>query len=269
MGKIAIGWSDWADNASLALIGNEGTGGAVAANLQTMQPRDLWQSTNLTNLHFELDRGSAQPWNAVALLFTNATSAATWRIRAADDQASLTDGTADYDSGTLTLRAAGADDTWDRPHGLLWVAAGVTRRWLRIDIADAANPDTVFRAGRLVIGNLWQPTRNAQYPRSVTPRDDSTRDRTDGGALIPTERGDPYLVADLRLDYMSEADALAEIFALRRLRGTRRDMLTVLDPEEGTYLHQGILYGLLTRDEPIVHAGFRRYQHRLQFEELT
>lgn len=267
MGNIAIGWSDWGDEASLETIGNEPGSGAVAAYLQTMQPQDVWQSTSLTSLYFELDRGSAQPWNAVALLFTNATAAATWRIRAAADQVSLTDGSEDYDSGSVTLLAAGSDATWDRSHGLLWMPAGVTSRWLRIDISDGANPAGYVRAGRLVVGNLWQPTRNAQYPIGWSHQDPSDLERTDGGALIPTAR-DVFLAADLRFDFLSEADAIEHLYEFRRLRGKRADLLAIADPDDDTYLQQHILYGLITRDDQLLHAGFRRYQHRLQLEEL-
>jgi hypothetical protein len=269
MGKVAMGWSDWGDAASLETIGNEPGSGAVAANLQTMQPTELWESTDLTNLHFELDRGSAEALNVVALLYTNASSGATWRIRAADDQASLTDGSADYDSGSITLRAAGADDTWERPHGVLWISAGITRRWLRIDITDGSNPDGVFRAGRLVIGDLWQPARNAQYPIAFGPVDDTQHKRTDGGSLIPIHRGDPYQVADLRFKFLNEAESLEHVHDFRRRRGRRYDMLVLLDPEDASYLQHRTLYGLITRDDALGHAGFQRFEHRVQINELT
>jgi hypothetical protein len=254
-------WSDLATlTASQALSTTPGT------NLQTMQPTDLWQSTNLTSVSLELDAGSALPFTLVALLYSNLTLAATWRIRSADTQGNLT-AAPDYDSGSVTAVAVGADTTWPRRHAVLWLdAAAETNRWVRIDLTDASNPDGFFRAGRLIVANAWQPSHNMQLPRSFGYLDASPRRKTLGQQTI-VRRLARQRVDDLELGYLTEAEVLADAFELDRLRGSSEDVLLITNPDEATYLHQKLCYGLLTT-ELIRQASFRDYRYRVRVEEL-
>lgn len=265
MGNIVIGRADWSRNATVIGAGSENPD-IPARNLLREQPTDIWESTGLADLWVEVDRGETAEWNTVALLFTNATSAATWRVRAADTQAGLTSGP-DYDSGSVQLWAPGASDAWPRRHSFLWAPAGVARRWLRVDVTDGSNPDGVFRAGVLFVAKLWQPSRNMQHPVTLGHIDPSPLSRAQGGPLMADARA-PYLSTEVTLDFLSEAEMLDNAFQLRRLAGSHEPVLTALNPDEDTRLHQQLVYGLITNNDLIRSAGFRRYQHVLAIEEM-
>lgn len=89
---------DWSDAATITT--NSAEAAAPVTNLQEMQPTDLWASqVGVTTPYLELDRGSAQPWNLVLLLFTNASNSGMFRVRSGPSQASVQGSSAPYDSG--------------------------------------------------------------------------------------------------------------------------------------------------------------------------
>jgi len=277
--NMLIGWSDWGDAATITDSSTETTG-FEATQVQATQPTDYWES-QANEPYLVLDRGSSQTFNVVALLFTNLPADSTWRIRAADDEASLTDGTETYDSGVIDFRVPGDDDTWDRHHGLHYISAGVTARWLRIDISPASvlsldfvsgaysltGYEGTLEAGRLIVGNLFQPNANDSYGRQFGPVDPSSVARSDTGALYADDRT-PYLAADITLGFLSEAEAYGTMFGILRRRGRRNDVLYVGDPAEDAYLMQQIIYGHIIQSRPIVLPQFDRYQVRLRIEEM-
>ncbi len=251
-------WSDLA-----TVTASSQLAAAPVTNLQRMQPTELFQAASSADFYLEADRGSAQPFNLVALLYTNVGASGTWRVRAADTQGALTSAP-NYDSGTVTFWASPNLDTWTRRHSLLWIPAGVTRRWVRIDVGSVGG---TFQGGRLYIGQAWQPTRNYQYPPGLGHVDLSRRDRANGLHLIPTPK--PTLVQqDLRLDFLSEAEMYANLFELRRLRGSTKDALVCLDPDDSAYRHQKMCYGLLTWTEQIRRPSFKRFAQSFVIEEL-
>lgn len=84
-----LAYPDWSDAATLT-ASNE-TAASPGTYLQRMQPSEVWRSTDLTSIYFELDRGvDWQRWNLVSLLWSNASEEALWRIRTANSQANLT-----------------------------------------------------------------------------------------------------------------------------------------------------------------------------------
>lgn len=281
MANMLIGWSDWGDEATITSQSAQ-TSGFPATQLQATQPTDYWEATGSESHFVVLDRGESATWNAVALLFTNAPTDSTWRIRGASTEAALTDGSALHDSGVLPFRVPGDDDTWDRHHGLHFVSAGVTCRWLRVDVylgatlaldfvADEysyAGPDAdgTLEAGRLVVGDLFQPAVNDAYGRTVGVADPSTVERSEGSALFSDAR-DPYLTASLNLQFFDDAEAFGEALTILRRRGRRRDVLWVGDPEAPAYLMQQLIYGRLGTIRPIALPNFGRYDLRVTIEE--
>ena len=279
MANLLIGWADWSDEAVIDEVSSE-VSGFPASQLQTPQPSDYWEAAG-GNVVLVLDRGSEQAFNVVSLLYTNAPADTVWRIRAANTKAELTKLSTIVDTGYVPFRVPGDDDTWDNHHGLRYVEGGAVARWLRIDIAIGATLDTnmvgqqyslagggtTFEAGRLVVGNLFQPNVNDSYGRGLGVSDPNVAQRTDGGALFSDNRA-PFLTATLVLDFMSRAEAFIEAHALLRRRGSRQDVLYVADPADPTYLRQGLIYGRMTRLLPITLPDIDRYQLRLSLEEM-
>lgn len=244
MANIIIAAPDWSDSATIVTTGNEDAA-APAANLQTLQPTHAYQSVDLTGLVLELDRGAAEPFNLVALLFANITAAGTWRVRAADTKANLTAGPG-YDSGTIGFWASPGLDQWTRTHSLLWIPAGVTERWLRIDIADGANPDGYINAGRLYVSNAFQPTEGFNWgkPISLVPAEQL---RAKPGEPPIANTGDNVPVADFTLSWLTEAEAEAGVDRLERFHQGRKDVLVCFNPDPASSRRsQDMIYGILS-----------------------
>ena len=75
--------SDWGDQATLT--GFTCAAERPLANLQRIQPSDQAQSLDLNGLTIDCDRGEGAGFNAVAMLFSNASRTATYRLRAGMD----------------------------------------------------------------------------------------------------------------------------------------------------------------------------------------
>lgn len=246
------------------------SGGTIAAslplaNLQAMQPGKVCRFTDLSGMHIVADLGAAQEVNQVWLGYTNATSAATWRVRGATSEANLT-ASPGYDSGSADIWPVSGLDDWDTVNGLRWLSTAQTYRWWRIDIADAANPDGYFDIGRLYIAKAWQ-AGGIQFGWSLGWLDDSEIERARGGQMHPVERPRRRELS-FTLHGKSEAQMYGDAFAIQRLRGRSRDVLVVRDPMQTTWLQHQTLYGLMTELRPIVNSTYKVFRQPYRVEEL-
>ena len=96
----------------------------------------------------KFDLGSALPIQFVALVGHNLTSAAVVHI-----QAHATDA---WSAPTIDVTLAYNADIL-----LYYWAANQSYRWWRFTFADAANPDGYIEVGHILIGDVWEPDRNA------------------------------------------------------------------------------------------------------------
>lgn len=239
-----------------------------AAELLTMQPTDKWRAA-LANAFVVVDLGSATVVRLVALLATNATAAATWRIRAATSEANLT-AAPGYDSTAIAFPIAGTLDAAliaaRRVHGVKWLgAAGQNFRWWRVDLIDAGNPDGYLEAGRLYLAAGFQPATNYQFGAGLEPVDNTEHRETMGGNTVPGGGSEPKRVLRLPLVFAALADYRA-LMDLARLRGHRRDVLVVLDPDAPAF--EGVLYCLARAWGPVPNTHHRWWQAAPEFVEL-
>ncbi len=246
------------------------TTGTVASslpltNLQAMQPEACCRFTSLSGMEITADLGAAAAIDTVWLGYTNATSAATWRVRAASSQAGLTSSPG-YDSGSVSVWPASGLDDWDKVGGLLWLSAAQTYRWWRIDIADAANPAGYFDIGRLYLADAWN-AGGIMFGWSIGFLDDSPVERARGGQMHPSERPRRREAA-FTLRGKSEADMYANAFALDQLRGRSKDVLAVRNPTQTTFLQHQTIYGLMTALRPIVNTTYNVFRKQYRIEEL-
>jgi hypothetical protein len=243
---------------TLLAAGNN-PGATPASNLALMQPGDMWQSSNLTSLYFEVDLGSAQAINLVALLFTNLTAAATWQVRGATSQANLT-AAPGYNSGAISFRAETASAE-TRLHGYLFLSTAQNYRYWRVDLTDAANPATFVNAGRLVISSAWQSSRFQRKGEAITVTDTSKITRMTGGQAIPT----PYPVLmgrDFTIPYLTEDEMYAQVYELARLRGTSKEALVIMDPAATTHQQKKMIYGLFASGVQISRPELKLFEQR-------
>lgn len=260
MGNPVIASPAFVDAATLT-AGSEAAGMEVEY-LQTDQPSERWRSAGLSNLYIEVDLGAAQAINALILHDHNLTSAATWRIRGATSQANLT-AAPGYDTGATFISVwpatgrpvtAGAKG-WAGPlfsmHWLLDGGPGAqTYRWWRIDLADAANPDGYVEAGRLIVDDAWQSSEAMEYDWSLTPLDDSPKERTEGGQIYPTPRPRSWRLA-FTLSFLDEDEAYDNALAIAHGHGVSKPLFILRDPEATKHLHKQFVYGLVADLQPV------------------
>ena len=264
-GHIVIATPALSDAAVLAA--NGASEGMPLVNLQRMQPIEVWRTTDPANAFVTVDLGASETVSLVALLHTNASAAATWRIRAAAVEGDVVTSPA-YDSTSVSLWPTAGLDTWPTVNGLLWLGASPqTLRYWRIDVADGSNPDGFFQAGRLLFANAWQPARNISYGWGLGWSDPSPKPRSLGGQTYPVRRPRARQMS-FRLDFQSEAALYDNAFEIDRLRGTADDLLVVRDPTNVARLQQWAVHGTLDGLAPIINSQFSIFSKDYTVSEL-
>ncbi len=264
MGRIVIAEPSIGDAAVLRSVA--GADALAVGNLQAQQPSKAWRTTAVAGDAVEADLGTAAGINLVALLSTNAGSAATWRVRAAATQTDLT-AAPGYDSGSLSVWPTTGLETWDFVHGILWLATSVqTFRWWRVDVADLDNPDGYLQAGRLFLSKAWQPSRNRQRGLAIAFEDLSPRERARGGQIYPLALP-RRRVLQFTLRFQSEAEMYANAFELDRLRGRSGDVLVIPDPDKSAQIQRQTVYGLQAELVPIVDPAHNLFEKAFVIEE--
>ena len=264
MGRIVIAEPSLSDAAVLRSVA--GADALPVGNLQAQQPSDVWRTTAVAGDAIEADLGAAADVNLVALLYTNAGSAATWRIRAAAAQPDLV-AAPGYDSGTLPVWPTTGLETWAFVHGIRWLsAAAQTFRWWRVDFADLNNPAGYLQAGRLFITKAWQPTRNRRRGLSIAFEDLSPRERARGGQVYPLALP-RRRVLQFVLHFLEEQEMFDNAFEIDRLRGRSGDLLVIPDPDKPDQIQRQAVYGLQAELPPIVDPAFNVFEKPYVIEE--
>lgn len=265
MGRVVIATPELSDSATI--YSSSTASSMPATNLQIMQPGEPACFTTPSAAHVELDLGSAQAINLIWLGYTNASSTATWRIRAASTQSALTTSPG-YDSGLMTHWPSSHASTWERTHALKWLGSSLqTYQWWRIDIADASNTEGVYRAGRLYLTNAFQPSNNAKYGVALSIIEQARRTESLGGEVHPRLAARRQ-AQDFTIEHLTKAEMLGVFYKYLRKRGVSQDILVILDPEETTYLLEYTVYGLLRDAGRIEIPTFNRYAVNVSIEEM-
>ena len=264
MGNIVLATPALSDAGTITAGAEESAN--PATNLLTLQPGEVWQTPALASIFVELDLGSAQTINLVALLGHNGTDAATWRVRSATSQANLT-ASPTRDTGNVSMFPITRPSDWTVLHSIDWNSTGESARWWRVDMIDAANPDSKFRAGRLYVANAWQPTVNIVEGWSLGWLDPSPRQLAIGGQMYPLTRN-PRRVVNFALRFQTEDQIYNNAFETDRLRGSSKDILVVRDPDATTHLHRQTVYGLISDLRPIVNPNVGLFEKLYRVQEL-
>ena len=252
MGNLVISTPVLSDAATL--FPSAETAAGPASNLQTMQPTDLWEVGGGAP-YIEVDLGAISTFNLIALLFTNATGADQWRVRAANTQGALVSAPV-YDSNYEVVSYIGSEG-----HVFMFESAGITNRWVRIDLITASNP---FYAARLYVANGVQQSINFDFGGEDGYDDDSVIDITDGGRLIPNS-GTNRSVFTFTLNTKTETErnALREI---NKARGSQRDVLVLRDPEASVNKADVVYYGLLQRRRAAITTAFNFARNKISYQ---
>lgn len=236
-------------------------------NLQSIQPTDAARFLSPGSAYFTVDFGAATTVDFCALGYTNATFAATWRVRAAATEAGLT-GAPSYDSGSISLWPASGLGDWAYVHGLLDIGVDKTFRWWRIDIADAGNPAGYFQAGRLILANAWRP-------RGILNSEGAEFGWQDSSEWSQSRGGQTYVDGRPRarsfsfgLSNIDDTEMFPNAFWLDRTRGRVKDVIFSLDPAHATLAQDWTIIGLMSELSPARTLQKNRWAKRYQIEEL-
>lgn len=230
--------------------------GTPTSNLQDDQPRNIWKSTSITSQYLVVDLGSVSTIQQIFLGYHNLTSSGTIRVRSADTEAGLTsapDSDNTYEAYTQ-LQGAVADlgDHFDRGfnHFFINLSSALTNQWVRLDFTDAGNPDGYFKAGRLIIGDPFQPAGgdgvNPIQQGSVRfgVRDRSPRQQTLDGSLYVTPKT-KINYCSFRVQKLSESEMLDGYDEISRDMAGSGAVLVALEPNVVQRRHKKLFYGLL------------------------
>lgn len=248
-------------------------------NLQHQQPTRRWRSSAYDPAYFVMDLGGDYAVDTVLMLYTNASSTATIRVRMDGVLADVSGESADLDTkvgGVNRSHWPEYDDNgtptkvpitgWDRNHAIVHFTQ-TTKRYLRVDVYDSANPDSYYEAGRLYISTIYQPTLNVEYGSSMPwPVERQTRLESVGGAFHPIARPRANSLS-CNWQFKYEDELMEELYELARLRGTSQDLVYCADPTSKWQHHQ-LVYGTMTAPTTPSIPEYSFYTLQFSMEEL-
>lgn len=242
--------------------------------LKKMQPSSVWRTMNLTNIYLTVDCATEQAIDLIALLHTNATNGATWRIRGATSEGNLT-AAPGYDSGTMDIsvwKAVGAVATeretgWRSFPALKRLALEQVYRWWRIDISDPNNPDGYFQAGRLYLTKAWTPTVNLQFNWALGWQDLSIQLEALEGNVWTGER-QKRRAATFTLTFLTQAEMYGNAFEIARRAGAAKDILWCKDPDDAESVLKMTVHGVMVELPPIVNPAYSIFENSFKLVEL-
>lgn len=235
MGKIVIGYNDYVKDA-VAITSDSALATLPAANVAAVQVSQRWQTVPATTTAYLLiDLGTASSIEMVALINTNLSAAATWRIRI-----STADATGDTgDALDTTAINAGVDTRYKK--AIYVLSSAVTGRYVKINLIDASLP--YLAVGRAVVCKAFKPTYNFSPNAQVFYRDWSNRySAYDGQTWVlrgSMQRGFAFVLPAVT---DTERNSIGE--ELLQDHGIHQDVLVCLD-QASTNLGRDSVWGLL------------------------
>jgi hypothetical protein len=248
-----------------------------AANLLDMDPAKKWRSNGVTTAALTLVLAAPIAADTLALVAHNLSGVGTLRVRGADSEANLTAAPA-VDTGWVSAwPVTGKPTTPGWPHFtslVRWTAAGLFQYW-RIDIADASLALTYLEAGRLVLGEAWQPSFN--FDIGGTPLGFDSMDvqsKTPYGRTFTDRRTtSPARLFEIAFYALTVREAFDGAAEIQRLRGLWGDVICCLDPAASTDFHRFTMQGVFTAAAaytlpPVFDAGGAMFGAGVKLREL-
>lgn len=182
------------------------------------------------------DLGAALEYDLVGILGHNLTPAATIQVIGADDDA--------FSVNVVT-------DTMTHVGNDLWAILGAarTKRYVRLSIADAANPDNYLEVGPVVLMKAYELNREEAPPELKASEDRSVVELTMANVALVTDRREPLDVRGLNLTSLSDAAAavLEDLLATIGVRPAWALCFDATAPNGNTYWVRIREHSVLTR----------------------
>lgn len=225
--NCVLAWVNLADGASLT------GGGAVSTlpvqNLQDPQPRKLYRTIG-TSAYAIADFGSPQPFDVVGATATNLSAGGTSRVRASNSDPTVTSSLI-YDSSTDGAAVKIGPDPRYLGNVFTLPSSQQTARYVREDLTDVtlANIDW----GRWFVGAKFVPNATISEGYGFGFDDTGAQGRAVFGQLH-TRKGQRPRQCSLKLDFLSAAEAKAEMLEMQRQAGVTGDVLYIENPVDAT-----------------------------------
>lgn len=283
-GNFCIAWDNQVDTATLSL-GSWNAGSYGLNNLKDYRLSKKARTTNAAEASTKLRFALADKINigAVILAGTNCSVEASSQLLIYSDSGftSLV-----YDSGVVAAYPDGTIPYGQIPFGApnWWTGKPLPAEIARFQrnichvlsnhayeaygelrIFDSGNAAGYIEAGRLFVGQAWQPEVNAEYGSvqlRLTPRTRITRAR-DGTPYWDAERPDFSIPFSLHSLDKDEAMRSLDIQALVDLHG---EVWVSWDPDDVEYAFRRQAFGRLAALDPVEHPRWALYKTGFQVE---
>lgn len=256
---MMLGWINRADDAVLS-PGSE-IGSLPAANIKHVHLSKKWHTVaGVKSSYVVLDLGAQYPVDLLAVLGTNLTPTATFRLRGSNSDPTGVTGEI-YDSTTI-----GAGVLTDYPAVYHKLPSQQSARYWRLDITDNSVASNL-QIGRVFLGPGWTCSR--EYGWGIAWQDATRVARARGGQRW-TDAGPRARMLQFSVNYLSVVDMMTNPFELARRNGLTKDVLAYIDDGESgaNYIPQRSVFGAaLLVGEPIVQEKPRCFRARYQIEE--
>lgn len=252
-------------------------------NLLKRQPTDICRFSSLSGMYFEIDIMVQVPVAYIALMYTNAD--ADTQVRWQASNASPVTGDVEYDSGWIDHWPAESELTlWPRNHHFHNMIGDPQQfQYWRCSISK---PTGYYQAGRLILGAtvfeivppitptypvLWQPSAGAAKDGiEVGTVEEVRRTKSEGGQTFARARPRGRTLS-VPLIGVPKTEAYEYADAIGRLRGSSREVLLIVNPDDTKYIHQQSAYGLLSEPvrQTVIGTDPPLWQVTLRIEEMT
>lgn len=270
------------------LSGGSWTTQLPLSNLQTRIIKEYARSTNTlaASTRFLLTLDRPRQFRAFNLTDHNLSTAAMHRIRVYDD-AALT--VLSYDSGLLPAFSQIYDETnvpegWDglnlfdllfteeEREGLYAslthvMPAPLTAQYVLWELFDTTNPDGYIQAGRLFVGDAWEPINNMSYGASLAYESRDEIDEADSGTEYFNVKASPR-VARFSLNFMSEDEGMGRAFDMQRTLGVTKEMLFIWNQSDTQHAVRRTFLGRMRSLSPVEQDFFNNFRTTHEIKEL-
>lgn len=285
MSVFLLAYSNRIDSATLS--GGSWVSTLPLNNLKDRNQGVVARSTNdaLASTKFYVDLGSVKTVRTFGAVNHSISLDGKIRVRMSETDATLA--TSDYDSGWLDVWPAISDSLdldWEddsfwsgqysteqlegyNPTFIVSAPAQLAARYLLVEIDDQTNESGFIQIGRVFIGPAWQPEWNFTYGVGISIEDTSEIEEALSGAESFDERRKRRL-ARFNTDYLSENEAMAFAFEIKRRMGVTGEVIFQYDPSDTVHAVRRQFMGRLQSLDPITHPNLVQYVTGWEVREL-
>lgn len=288
MANAVLMYDNIADSATLNPVGGPNGSWESAMPITKLQTTDKYELARTTNAaeastKFAFQFATEVPVAALGLGNVNASVAAAFRWKGYSDAFT----TATYNSGVVEMYPIGTMPLGSVDYGtegffegkpteaelarfqrnIMHLLPGVVfARYWTFELFDSANAAGYFTAGRLFVGNAFQPAKNMQFGYGMEPSaTNTTVSRAKSGNRFFNEER-PDISFPIAFPRITEDEAM-RVLDLQALAGIHGEVMFRFDPDKPEYWFRRSLMGRLARLSPIVHRHYNNFEVAFQIED--